>query len=75
MKKYNTLVSDDSVNAILQIASAFEQSKCLLSACELDFFTIIGNDQKTVKEIAISAGTEERATEKLLNALCGMQLF
>ncbi len=75
MKKYNSLVSDDSVNAILQIASAFEQSKCLLTACELDFFTIIGNDQKTVKEIAISAGTEEKATEKLLNALCSMQLL
>lgn len=75
MRKANALVSDDSVNAILQIASAFQQSRCLLSACELDFFSIIGNEQKTAKEIAISAGTHEKSTEKLLNALCAMHIL
>lgn len=74
-KSDNPLISDDSVNAILTILTAFRQSKVLLSACELDIFTIIGNDQKNVKEIAISAGTEEKATGKLLNALVAMQLL
>ena len=75
MRKAHALISDDSANTIQQIASAFQQSRCLLSACELDIFTIIGNDQKTAKEIAISAGTHEKSTEKLLNALCAIHLL
>lgn len=75
MKKPNPLISDDSVNAILQIASAFELSKILLTACELDIFSILGNDEKTAKEIAIEAGTDERATAKLLNALVSINLL
>ncbi len=75
MKKLNPLVSDDSVNAILQIASAFELSKILLTACELDIFSILGNDEKTAKEIAIEAGSDEKATTKLLNALVSINLL
>jgi 2-polyprenyl-3-methyl-5-hydroxy-6-metoxy-1,4-benzoquinol methylase len=75
MKKSNPLVSDDSVNTIFQIASAFQQSKCLLTACELEVFSIIGNDQKSSKEVAIESGVDEKAMDKLLNALCGMQLL
>ena len=75
MKKTNPLVSDDSVNAILQIASAFELSKILLTACELDIFSILGNDEKTAKEIAIEAGSDEKSTAKLLNALVSMNLL
>lgn len=75
MKKNNPLISDDSIQAILQIASAFQQSKILLTACELNFFTIIGNEQKSAKEVAIEAGTNEKATEKILNALTSMNLL
>lgn len=75
MKKINPLVSDDSVTTILQIASAFEQSKIFLTACELDIFTILGNDEKNATEIAIEAKTDEKATDKLLNALVSMNLL
>ncbi len=75
MKKTNPLVSDDSIQAILQIASAFHQSKILLSACEFNFFSIIENEQKSAREIAIEAGTNERATERILNALTAMNLL
>ncbi len=75
MRKTNPLVSDDSVTTIIQIASAFEQSKILLSACELDIFSILGNDEKSAIEIAIEAKTDEKATTKLLNALVSMNLL
>lgn len=75
MKKNNPLYSVDSIQEILQLASAFEQSKILLSACELNFFSIIENDHKTAKEIAVEAGTNEKATERILNALTAMNLL
>lgn len=75
MKSKNPLISDDSIHAILQIASAFRESKILLTACEFNLFSIIENDQKTAKEIAIEAGTNEKATERLLNALVSMNLL
>ncbi len=75
MKKNNPLYSVDSIQEILQLSSVFEQSKILLSACELNFFSIIENNHKTAKEIAVEAGTNEKATERILNALTAMNLL
>ena len=77
MKKQpnNPLISDDSVHAIIGIASAYKQSKIFLTACELDIFTIIESEERTSKEISIEAGTDESATLKLLDALCAMNFL
>lgn len=75
MKKTNPLISDDSVNAILEIATAYQKSKILLTACELDLFTHLGSEAKTAKEIAIATDTHERSIERLMNALSAIRLL
>lgn len=75
MRKSNPLISDDSVNAILEIASAYQKSKILLTACELDIFSALGDEMKTSKEVAFETETDERAIDRLMNALCHLQLL
>lgn len=75
MKKLNPLVSDGSVSAILEIANAFKKSKTLLSACELDIFSTLGDEPKTSKEVSYDLGLSEKAVDRLMNALCCMQLL
>lgn len=75
MKKLNPLISDDSINTILEIASAYQKSRTLLTACELDIFTILGNDLKSAKEVAIESKTDERAIDRIMAALCSMHLL
>jgi precorrin-6B methylase 2 len=75
MKKTNPLVSDDSVQAILQIASAYQKSKILLAACELDIFTILGSESKSSAEVSVIIGTEKRATDRIMNALTALNLL
>jgi ubiquinone/menaquinone biosynthesis C-methylase UbiE len=75
MKKLNPLVSDGSVSAILEIANAFKKSKILLSACELDIFSTLGDEPKTSKEVAYDLGLNDRSVDRLMNALCCMQLL
>lgn len=74
-RKTNPLYSDDTVQTILEIASAYQKSKALLTACELDIFTVIGNDSKSSKEIAIQTDSDETAIDRLMNALVCMNLL
>jgi len=57
---------------IHRIAMAFQQSRILLTAVELDLFTAIGNKSLTSENIAAKIGTDNRATDRLLNALCAI---
>ncbi len=75
MKKTNPLVSDDSVLSILEISFAYQKSKILLTACELDIFSVLGNEEKTSKEIAYEIDVDERAIDRLMNALCALNLL
>ena len=47
-------------------------AQVLVAGVELDIFTHIHNGKRTAKEIARAAGANPRATERLLNALVGM---
>ncbi|MFP4369194.1 MAG: methyltransferase [Bacteroidota bacterium] len=71
----NPLVSDDSVSAILQIATAYQKSKVLLTATELNIFTIINNDEKTSEEVAKEINADHKSLDRLLNALCALNLL
>lgn len=53
----------------------FQQSRIILSAYELDLFSIIGSRPKTSQHIANTAETDERATDRLLNALVAIGLL
>jgi 2-polyprenyl-3-methyl-5-hydroxy-6-metoxy-1,4-benzoquinol methylase len=59
---------------IREVAYAFQKSRILLTAYELDLFTVLGKDPKTSGEVARSIGADARATDRLMNALCAMGL-
>ena len=59
---------------IHRIAMSFQQSRILLTAVELDLFTAIGNKSLSSENIASKLGTGNRATDRLLNALCAVGL-
>ncbi len=64
-----------NVNSILELAWSFQKSKTLLSACELDIFSILGDEEKKAEEVAQVIGTNVKATERLMNALTALGLL
>jgi ubiquinone/menaquinone biosynthesis C-methylase UbiE len=75
MKSLSTQYQDlTTMNGIIELSYAFQKSKVLLTACELDVFSVLGNESKTAKEVAHEIDADERATERLLNALCALTL-
>lgn len=59
---------------LLQTIRAFQESRVVLTAIELDLFTAIGSGASP-RGVAGRLGTDPRATEMLLNALVSMQLL
>jgi len=59
-----------SSEKIIDSVYSFREARVLLTAFELDFFTLIGDEPKPSEEIAKIAGTNSRATDRLLDALC-----
>ena len=64
-----------SPRAILEMATAFQRSRVLLTAHELDLFTVLGGTGRSSAELAKALGTDERATDRLMNALCSLGLL
>jgi 2-polyprenyl-3-methyl-5-hydroxy-6-metoxy-1,4-benzoquinol methylase len=56
---------------MLDSIRAFQESRVLLTALELDIFAALG-DGATAEATAAKLGTDTRATEMLLNALAGL---
>lgn len=68
------LASDSSVPSfsdLRQMMGAFQESRILLSAVELDIFTAVG-EGATAWDVAARLNTNPRATETLLNALVAL---
>jgi len=59
---------------IHRIATAFQQSRVLLTAVELGVFTALGNGRITSRQAAKKIGADDRAADRLLNALCAAGL-
>ena len=59
------------LNNLIQAARAFQESRVLLTALELDVFGALG-DGATAAQLAGKLGTNARATEMLLNALVAL---
>ena len=57
---------------IRALANSFQQSRILLTAVELDLFTILDKHMLTSAEVAKQINTNERATDRLMNALVGL---
>ena len=60
---------------MMEFVFAFQKSRILFTAFELDLFTTIGENSKTSAEVSVIAGTDERAVNRLMNALCVMGLL
>jgi SAM-dependent methyltransferase len=54
---------------VMAEARQFMASRILLSAAELDIFTSLEDGPATARDLSLAKGLEERATERLLNAL------
>jgi len=57
------------------VAYAFQESRILLTAHELGIFTALGSSRHTSAGIAALLGTDPRATDRLMDALCAMGLL
>jgi DNA-binding CsgD family transcriptional regulator len=57
-----------TIDELVERARAFQQSRALLTALELDLFTAVG-DGATAEQVAARLETDPRATAMLLNAL------
>ena len=57
-----------SLQSLMQAGRAFQESRVLLTAIELDVFGALG-EGASVAELSSQLGTDARATEMLLNAL------
>ena len=62
-------------DAIFGLGRAFMESRVLLTAVELDVFTVLAGDARTAREAAERLGTDPRATTTLLDALAGLGLL
>ena len=60
---------------IMEMVMAFQKSRVLLTAYELELFTALGNKSKSSAEVAGALGTEKRATDRLMNALCALEIL
>ncbi len=62
-------------NRIHELSRAFQASRILLTAYELGVFSVLGENQKTSAEVAVAIKADQRATDRLLNALCALELL
>jgi 2-polyprenyl-3-methyl-5-hydroxy-6-metoxy-1,4-benzoquinol methylase len=62
-------------DSLREIAYAFQQSRILLTAFEMDLFSAIAPTAQGSAKVAESLGTDPRATDRLMNALCAMGLL
>ncbi|NLH50628.1 MAG: methyltransferase domain-containing protein [Myxococcales bacterium] len=60
---------------LFSVARAFMRSRILLTAMELSIFTLIEEGKQTSAEIAAALSADERGVDRLLNALCAMDLL
>ncbi len=56
----------------MEMVSAFQKSRIILTAFELDLFTCIGKGGKTSVDVAGAIQADPRGTDRLLNALCAL---
>ena len=62
-------------NKIREIATRFQASRIFLTAYELGLFTALGKKTKTSLTVAKQLKTNPRSTDRLMNALCTMELL
>jgi len=64
-----------SPQTVMDLAWGLQKSMILHTAFELGVFTALGDETRTSEQVARSLGTDKRATDRLMNALCAMELM
>jgi SAM-dependent methyltransferase len=64
-----------SPRPIMDLATAFQRSRVLLTAWELGVFTVLAEEPRTSDDVAAAIGTNARAMDRLMNALCALGLL
>jgi 2-polyprenyl-3-methyl-5-hydroxy-6-metoxy-1,4-benzoquinol methylase len=64
-----------SPDEIRELAYAFQRSRVLLTAYELNAFSSVGEGDKSSGDVAVAIGADVHATDRLMNALCAMGLM
>jgi SAM-dependent methyltransferase len=64
-----------SPKPIMELATAFQRSRPLLTAFELGLFTVLNSEARTSADTAAALETDPRATDRLMNALVGLGLL
>jgi ubiquinone/menaquinone biosynthesis C-methylase UbiE len=59
---------------VRDIMFAFQKSRTLFTACELDIFTILGDELISAESVAKKINAEVRSTDRLLCALVALEL-
>ncbi|MFH1000359.1 MAG: methyltransferase dimerization domain-containing protein [Bacteroidota bacterium] len=60
---------------LMEIVNGFRSSKIILTAYELGLFSILSNGKKTSSEIASVLNLNQRASDRLMNALTALGLL
>lgn len=60
---------------IRELATGFQSSRIFLTAYELGLFTALGDRVRSSAAVAKDLKTDPRATDRLMNALCAMDLL
>lgn len=69
MNTQNDYLKPEDIRAL---ANSFQQSRILLSAIELGLFTVLDKHMLPSKEVAQKINADERATDRLMNALVAL---
>lgn len=60
---------------ILKKVNMFKESRVLLTAVEIDIFSVLDTHMLTLDQITEKTGTDPKATERLLAVLAGMEII
>lgn len=69
------LNGEPSPDLLYEMVNAFRRSRVLLTAYELGVFSMLGDRSRTSEEVAAAIDSDERATDRLMNALSAMGLL
>jgi 2-polyprenyl-3-methyl-5-hydroxy-6-metoxy-1,4-benzoquinol methylase len=72
---YSNKRNEKGLEFIEDIAFAFKKSRTLLTASDLNIFEVIGYRSLTAKDVADTLQLKLNSTERLLNALVGLDLL
>jgi predicted O-methyltransferase YrrM len=76
MRKDKTIFKyDELINQVLDQSIAFTKSRVLLTAYELDIFTILGDSPKTADDVAQIVNGDRNGITRLMNALVALELL